>query len=172
MKYQIKKTPEEVLADTRAMVSLARDLASTHAGADVEFSAMDASRSEPEFLAQVLGVAVECGATTINVPDTVGYALPLEFGDLIRELYRLCPSLHDVHRERALPQRPRSGHGQLAGGGPRRRDPGGVRRQRHRRARRQRLARRGRHGHPHARRVLRPPRPAWRPPRSLAPAAW
>jgi 2-isopropylmalate synthase len=93
MKYQIKKTPEEVLADTRAMVSLARDLASTHAGADVEFSAMDASRSEAEFLAQVLGVAVECGATTINVPDTVGYALPLEFGDLIRELYRLCPSL-------------------------------------------------------------------------------
>jgi 2-isopropylmalate synthase len=81
MKYQIKKTPEEVLADTRAMVSLARDLASTHAGADVEFSAMDASRSEPEFLAQVLGVAVACGATTINVPDTVGYALPHEFGD-------------------------------------------------------------------------------------------
>ena len=96
MKYQIKKTPEEVLADTRTMVSLARDLASTHAGADVEFSAMDASRSEPEFLAEVLGVAVECGATTINVPDTVGYALPLEFGDFIRELCRLCPSLLDV----------------------------------------------------------------------------
>jgi 2-isopropylmalate synthase len=96
MKYQIKKTPDEVLADTRSMVSLARDLASTHAGADVEFSAMDASRSEAEFLAQVLGVAVECGATTINVPDTVGYALPHEFGEFIRELYRLCPALHDV----------------------------------------------------------------------------
>ena len=51
---------------------------------------MDASRSDPEFLAQVLDVAVQCGATTINVPDTVGYALPLEFGDFIRELYRLC----------------------------------------------------------------------------------
>ena len=96
MKYQIKKTPEQVLADTRAMVGLARELAATHEGADVEFSAMDASRSEPAFLAEVLGVAVECGATTINVPDTVGYALPLEFGDFIRELYRLCPSLHDV----------------------------------------------------------------------------
>jgi len=59
MKYQIKKTPAEVLADTRAMVSLARDLAGTHAGADVEFSAMDASRSEAGFLAEVLGVAVE-----------------------------------------------------------------------------------------------------------------
>jgi 2-isopropylmalate synthase len=96
MKYQIKKTPAEVLADTRTMVSLARDLAGTHAGADVEFSAMDASRSEAGFLAEVLGVAVECGATTINVPDTVGYALPLEFGDFIRELYRLCPALADV----------------------------------------------------------------------------
>jgi 2-isopropylmalate synthase len=96
MKYQIKKTPAEVLADTRTMVSLARDLASKHAGADVEFSAMDASRSEAGFLAEVLGVAIECGATTINVPDTVGYALPLEFGDFIRELYRLCPALEDV----------------------------------------------------------------------------
>ncbi len=96
MKHQIRKTPEEVLADTRASVSLARDLAGTHAGADVEFSAMDASRSEPEFLAKVFAIAVESGATTINVPDTVGYALPLEFGDFIRELYRLCPSLHDV----------------------------------------------------------------------------
>jgi 2-isopropylmalate synthase len=96
LKYQIKKTEDEVVADTRAMVGLARDLAATHAAADVEFSAMDASRSEPEFLAKVLGIAVECGATTINVPDTVGYALPLEFGDFIRELYRLTPSLHDV----------------------------------------------------------------------------
>ena len=96
MQYQIKKTPDEVLADTRAMVSLARDLASTHGDADVEFSAMDASRSEPGFLARVFAVAVECGATTINVPDTVGYALPVEFGDFIREQYSLCPSLHDV----------------------------------------------------------------------------
>jgi len=97
MRYQIKKTPDEVLADTRAMVTLARDLVATHAEADLEFSAMDASRSDPEFLAQVLDLAVQCGATTINVPDTVGYALPLEFGDFIRELYRLAPSLKDVH---------------------------------------------------------------------------
>ena len=97
MQYQIKKTPDEVLADTRAMVSLSRDLVATHPEADLEFSAMDASRSDPEFLAQVLDLAVQCGATTINVPDTVGYALPLEFGDFIRELYRLAPSLGDVH---------------------------------------------------------------------------
>ena len=97
MKYQIRKTPDEVVADTRAMVTLASELAARHPEADVEFSAMDASRSEPEFLAQVLDLAVQCGATTINVPDTVGYAMPLEFGDFIRELYRLAPSLRDVH---------------------------------------------------------------------------
>jgi 2-isopropylmalate synthase len=96
MKYQIKKTPDEVLAGTREMVTLAHHLSKAHPEADVEFSAMDASRSEPEFLAKVLGIAVECGATTINVPDTVGYAVPIEFGDFIRELYRLCPSLHDI----------------------------------------------------------------------------
>ncbi len=97
MKYQIRKTPDEVMADTRSRVTLAAGLAAQHAEADVEFSAMDASRSDPEFLAQVLDLAVQCGATTINVPDTVGYALPLEFGDFIRELYRLAPSLRDVH---------------------------------------------------------------------------
>ncbi len=97
MEYQIKKTPDEVLADTRAMVTLSAGLVASHPEADLEFSAMDASRSDPEFLAQVLDLAVQCGATTINVPDTVGYALPLEFGDFIRELYRLAPSLHDVH---------------------------------------------------------------------------
>ena len=97
MKYQIRKTPDEVLADTRAMVTLSAGLVAQHPEGDLEFSAMDASRSDPEFLAQVLDLAVQCGATTINVPDTVGYALPLEFGDLIRELYRLAPSLHDVH---------------------------------------------------------------------------
>ena len=96
MKYQIRKTPDEVMADTRSMVTLAAGLAAQHAEADVEFSAMDASRSDPAFLAEVLGIAVEAGATTINIPDTVGYAQPLEFGDFIRELYRLCPALRDV----------------------------------------------------------------------------
>jgi 2-isopropylmalate synthase len=96
MKYQIKKTPDEVRAITRAMVALSAQLAAQHPAADVEFSAMDASRSEPEFLAEIFGIAIESGATTINVPDTVGYALPLEWGDFIREQYRLCPALHDV----------------------------------------------------------------------------
>jgi len=96
MKYQIRKSEAEVLADTAAMVSLARQLSAEHADADVEFSAMDASRSEPRFLAEVLKTAIAAGATTINIPDTVGYALPFEFGDFIAELMRLCPPLRDV----------------------------------------------------------------------------
>ena len=96
MKYQIRKSEAEVLADTAAMVSLARQLSAEHADADVEFSAMDASRSEPRFLAEVLKTAIAAGATTINIADTVGYALPFEFGDFIAELMRLCPPLRDV----------------------------------------------------------------------------
>jgi 2-isopropylmalate synthase len=96
MKYQMRKSEADVLADTKAMVDLSKRLTAGHPDADVEFSAMDASRSEPAFLAEVLKTAIAAGATTINVPDTVGYALPLEFGDFIRELSRLCPSLHDV----------------------------------------------------------------------------
>jgi 2-isopropylmalate synthase len=96
LKYQIKKTADEVRAITRDAVSLAAQLAAQHPAGDVEFSAMDASRSEPEYLAEILGIAIDCGATTINVPDTVGYALPLEWGEFIAELYRLCPALRDV----------------------------------------------------------------------------
>ncbi len=91
LKYQIKKTADEVRVITREAVSLAAQLAAQHPDGDVEFSAMDASRSEPEYLAEILGIAIDCGATTINVPDTVGYALPLEWGEFIAELYRLCP---------------------------------------------------------------------------------
>ena len=156
MKYQIKKTPDEVLADTRAMVTLARELVrdAPRGRRRVQRHGRQPLRARSSWR-EVLDLAVQCGATTINVPDTVGYALPLEFGDFIRELYRLAPSLQRRARERALPQRPRAGDGQLAGRGARRRHAGRVRRQRHRRARRQRLARRGRHGDPHARRVLR-----------------
>ncbi len=96
LKYQIRKTEAEVLADTEAMVTLSKQLTAGHADADVEFSAMDASRSEPSFLAETVGVAIAAGATTINIPDTVGYALPLEFGDFIGELFRRCPALADV----------------------------------------------------------------------------
>ncbi len=96
MRHQIRMTPEQVLAATRDMVTFSRDLTREHRDADVEFSAMDASRSDMGFLAEVFKTAVECGATTINVPDTVGYAIPAEWAEFIRALFQACPVLADV----------------------------------------------------------------------------
>ncbi len=96
LQYQIKKTPQEVLAITREMVTLASGLAASHREADVEFSAMDASRSDVDFLAEVVRAAIECGATTINIPDTVGYAIPEHWAAFLENLYRACPPLRDV----------------------------------------------------------------------------
>lgn len=79
LKYQLKKSREEVLAIAQEMVAYAKSFLD-----DVEFSPMDAARSDPEYLYQVLEGAIAAGATTINIPDTVGYMTPSEFGDLIR----------------------------------------------------------------------------------------
>lgn len=81
MEYKLNKTREQVLELVREGVSQAASLCS-----NVEFSAEDASRSDPDFLVQVVQVAVDCGATVINIPDTVGYTLPEEFAGLIRHL--------------------------------------------------------------------------------------
>ena len=79
LEYKLKKSRAEVLDMTRAAVRLARSYAE-----EIEFSAEDATRSEVNYLCDVLSVAVEEGATILNVPDTVGYALPNEFTRLIR----------------------------------------------------------------------------------------
>ncbi len=92
LEHQIRMTRPQVLELTREMVTLAASLCP----ADVEFSAMDATRSDVDYLAEVLQAAIECGATTINVPDTVGYTLPSEFADLIDTLYEKAPGLADV----------------------------------------------------------------------------
>ena len=81
LKYQLKKTKEEVLRIAAQSVARAKK----HTP-NVEFSAMDATRSEITFLAAVIEAAIRAGATTINIPDTVGYAIPSEFGALIRAL--------------------------------------------------------------------------------------
>ncbi len=81
MKYQLKKEPDEVLEMAVAAVRKAKSLC-----ADVEFSAMDATRSEPAFLYRIFGAAIAAGATTINVPDTVGFMLPEEYAALIKDL--------------------------------------------------------------------------------------
>ena len=82
IKHQMKKTPDEVLKMAQEAVRIARDHTK-----DVEFSAMDATRSEFDFLCEIIEKTIEAGATTVNIPDTVGYAIPEEFGRLIRNIY-------------------------------------------------------------------------------------
>ena len=111
---------------------------------DVEFSAEDATRSDLDFLCEVAEAAVNAGATTINLPDTVGYALPT---DIERMFTTVGKRIGDRARAvGALPQRSRTGGRQFAGRHAGRRAPGRVHHQRHRRARRQRVARRDRDG--------------------------
>jgi 2-isopropylmalate synthase len=83
LKYKLKKTREQVLEEAVAAVELAR----RHVD-DVEFSAEDGARTEPEFLARISKAVVEAGARTVNIPDTVGYSIPSEFGVLIGGIAR------------------------------------------------------------------------------------
>jgi 2-isopropylmalate synthase len=88
LEHQFRKTREEALVIIREMVSFARSLCD-----DVEFSPMDAGRSDPLFLRQAVAVAIEAGATTLNIPDTVGYLTPDEYGAMIRDLYENVPGI-------------------------------------------------------------------------------
>lgn len=90
MQYKLKMTRQQVIERVREMVAYARSLCE-----DVEFSPEDAGRSDPEFLYQVLAVAIESGATTLNIPDTVGYTLPDEFGALIAGIIRNTPGIEN-----------------------------------------------------------------------------
>ena len=87
MEKKLRMTPEQVIEQTRLAVRYAKN-----ACPDVEFSPEDASRSEPDFLCRVLEVAIREGATTINIPDTVGYAVPQQFGEFIRKLREKIPN--------------------------------------------------------------------------------
>ncbi|EDZ91668.1 pyruvate carboxyltransferase [Limnospira maxima CS-328] len=88
LKYKLKKTRQEVLDITSEMVAYAKSLCQ-----DIEFSPEDAGRSDPEFLYQVLERAIAAGATTVNIPDTVGYTTPSEFGGLIRGIKENVPNI-------------------------------------------------------------------------------
>jgi len=90
MKHKLKMDPEDVVQRVSEMVSYARTLC-----ADVEFSPEDAGRSDPEFLYVVLGEAIKAGATTLNIPDTVGYTTPDEFYKLIDGIIKNTPGMHD-----------------------------------------------------------------------------
>ena len=91
LQYQIKKSKEEVIKITTQSVARAKRYTS-----NVEFSAMDATRSEVGFLSAVIEAAIRAGATTINIPDTVGYAIPSEFGELIRTLRQRVKGIEKV----------------------------------------------------------------------------
>jgi 2-isopropylmalate synthase len=88
LEYKLRKTRREVLAIAAEMVSYAKSFVE-----DVEFSPEDAGRSDPEFLYEVLEQAIAAGATTINIPDTVGYTTPSEFGGLIRGIKDNVPNI-------------------------------------------------------------------------------
>jgi 2-isopropylmalate synthase len=88
MKHKLGKTRAEVVAMAAAAVSRARSF-----GAEVEFSAEDSARTDPPFLYEVLSTALDCGATTLNVPDTVGYSTPDEYGALVAGVFANVPGI-------------------------------------------------------------------------------
>jgi 2-isopropylmalate synthase len=91
IEHQLQSTREDVKGQARAAVAHARSLCG-----DVEFSPMDATRADVEFTAEVLQIAIDEGATTINIPDTVGYAMPHEYAAFLGRLYDLVPGLRDI----------------------------------------------------------------------------
>ena len=86
--YQLKKSREEILQMSRDMVARAKKYTD-----DIEFSPMDASRAEPAYIHQILEAAIDAGANTVNIPDTVGYAIPDEFGSLIEGIFQKVPNI-------------------------------------------------------------------------------
>jgi 2-isopropylmalate synthase len=89
--HKLRMTKEQVVERAVAMVRLAKSLCD-----DVEFSPEDAGRTEPEFLHEVLSAVVEAGATTLNIPDTVGYTVPDEFGGLIAGIIKNVRGVENV----------------------------------------------------------------------------
>ena len=91
LEHKLRKSRKEVLAIVPDMVAYAHSLVD-----DVEFSCEDAGRSDPEFLYEVIEAAIAAGATTINIPDTVGYTTPTEFGELIAGIDRHVPNMGEA----------------------------------------------------------------------------
>jgi len=91
IRHKLQTTREDVLGQARAAVAHAKQYTD-----DVEFSPEDGFRSDREFMAEVIAAAIAEGATTINFPDTVGYATPEEYAAMFTELYALVPELHEV----------------------------------------------------------------------------
>ncbi len=86
--HQLRKTRQEVLKMSREMVARAKSYLD-----DVEFSPMDATRADPAYIYRILETVIDAGATTVNIPDTVGYATPQEFSNLIRGILKNVPNI-------------------------------------------------------------------------------
>jgi 2-isopropylmalate synthase len=91
LKYKLRITRDQCVEQARESVRFAKSLCH-----DVEFSAEDATRTDPDFLCQVLDAVVEVGATTLNIADTVGYTVPTEFGDLITTIRQRVKGIENV----------------------------------------------------------------------------
>src|SRR5258708_3860303 len=91
LQYKLRITRDECVTQARDAVRLAKSLCD-----DVEFSPEDATRTDPDFLCRVLGAVIEAGATTLNIPDTVGYAVPSEFGELISIIRQRVKGIENV----------------------------------------------------------------------------
>jgi 2-isopropylmalate synthase len=86
--YQLRKSREQILQMSCDTVAHARQYCD-----NIEFSAMDASRTDPEYIYQLLKAVIDAGATTVNIPDTVGYAMPQQFGSLIEGVFKNVPNI-------------------------------------------------------------------------------
>ncbi|MCH9772723.1 MAG: 2-isopropylmalate synthase [Cyanobacteria bacterium] len=91
LEHKLRKSRKDVLGIVPEMVAYARSFVD-----DVEFSCEDAGRSDPEFLYQVIEAAIAAGASTVNIPDTVGYTTPSEFGSLISGINQHVPNIDDA----------------------------------------------------------------------------
>jgi 2-isopropylmalate synthase len=91
LQYKLRITRDQCVAQAADAIRFAKSLCE-----DVEFSPEDATRTEPEFLCRVLEAVVEAGATTLNIPDTVGYTVPAEFGDLITTIRQRVKGIENV----------------------------------------------------------------------------
>ncbi len=91
MEYKLMMKPDQVIESAEAMVKRAKGYVS-----DVEFSAEDATRSDTAFLAKIFDRVIKAGATTINIPDTVGYTMPDEYYEFLMDIREKCPALDNV----------------------------------------------------------------------------
>src|SRR6187455_438516 len=89
--HKLRMSKEQVVARARQMITFAKSLCD-----DIEFSPEDAGRTEPDFLHEVLSAVIECGATTLNIPDTVGYTVPSEFGAIIEGIVKNVKGVENV----------------------------------------------------------------------------